>query len=29
VDELAKLSLKDPIYIGVDDDKKVATVENL
>ena len=29
VDELAKLSLRDPIYIGVDDDKKNATVENL
>lgn len=26
VDELAKLSLKDPIYIGVDDDKKSSTV---
>lgn len=26
VDQLAKLSLRDPIYIGVDDDKKNATV---
>jgi ATP-dependent RNA helicase DDX18/HAS1 len=26
VDELAKLSLRDPIYIGVDDDKKCSTV---
>jgi ATP-dependent RNA helicase DDX18/HAS1 len=29
VDELAKLSLKDPIYIGVDDEKAVATVQSL
>lgn len=26
VDELAKLSLKDPIYIGVDDEKATSTV---
>lgn len=26
VDELAKLSLRDPIYIGVDDEKANATV---
>lgn len=29
VDELAKLSLRDPIYIGVDDEKPTATVQNL
>lgn len=29
VDDLAKLSLKDPLYIGVDDENEVATVENL
>ena len=29
VDDLAKLSLRDPIYIGVDDEKTVATVETL
>lgn len=26
VDELARLSLKDPLYIGVDDEKEMATV---
>ena len=29
VDDLARLSLKSPIYIGVDDEANVATVENL
>jgi ATP-dependent RNA helicase DDX18/HAS1 len=29
VDDLAKLSLKDPIYIGVDDEKATSTVESL
>ena len=29
VDDLARLSLKSPIYIGVDDNAHAATVENL
>lgn len=29
VEDLARLSLKDPIYIGVDDDKDVSTVAGL
>lgn len=29
IDDLAKLSLKEPLYIGVDDLNKNATVENL
>ena len=29
VDDLARLSLRDPLYIGVDDEKAIATVESL
>lgn len=29
VEDLAKLSLRDPIYIGVDDEKATATVQSL
>ena len=29
MDQLAKLSLRDPLYIGVDDEQPTATVKNL
>jgi len=29
VEDLARLSLRDPIYIGVDDDKDISTVQGL